>query len=52
MNPKTRRLVKITPEGEKETNTMFNTLLGDDMLGRKKFIKDHGEKYIDLTDIS
>ena len=51
MNPKTRRLIQITPEDEYKTSVMFNTLLGDDITARKDFISSYGAKYIDLADI-
>ncbi len=52
MNPETRRLVRITPEGAEETAAMFDLLLGDNLAGRKDFIAQHGSKYLDLADIS
>ncbi len=52
MNPLTRRLIKVTPEGAEETAQMFNMLLGDDLQGRKDFISDNGQAYLDLADIS
>lgn len=56
MNPKTRRLVKVTPEGMEETAQMFDMLLGDDLQGRKDFVSDEfakdGQSYIALVDIS
>lgn len=52
MNPDTRRLIKVTPEGAEETSQMFDMLLGDDLQGRKDFISENGQKYLDLADIS
>lgn len=52
MNPDTRRLIKVTPEGVEETAKMFDILLGDDLQGRKDFITDNGQAYLDLADIS
>ncbi len=52
MNPETRRLIKVTKEGVKETEMMFDMLLGDDLTGRKKYIADEGYKYLDLADMS
>lgn len=52
MNPKTRRLIKVTPEDAQKTATMFDILLGDDLQGRKDFISDNGQAYLDLADIS
>ncbi|MDD6313361.1 MAG: toprim domain-containing protein [Firmicutes bacterium] len=51
MCPATRRLVKIMPEDEEKTYAMFNTLLGDDLAARKRFIAENGYKYIDLADV-
>lgn len=52
MNPKTRRLIKVTPEEVEKTATMFDILLGDNLQGRKDFISDNGQAYLDLADIS
>ena len=52
MNPKTRRLIMLTPEDEAATREMFEILLGDNLKGRKDFIEEFGQKYIDLTEIS
>ena len=51
MAPETRRLIKIMPEDEAATLRMFETLLGDDIMSRKKFITENGSKYIDLADV-
>lgn len=50
MSPKTRKLVSVKSSDIKETEKMFNTLLGDDLQGRKDFIEEFGHIYIDLTD--
>ncbi|MFV0503260.1 MAG: toprim domain-containing protein [Lachnospirales bacterium] len=50
MNPETRKLILVEPSDVKETEIMFNTLLGDDIASRKAFINDFGHKYIDLTE--
>ena len=52
MNPKTRRLIKVGPAPDEETKRYFDILLGDDLSGRKKFIEENGNKYMDLIDIS
>ncbi len=52
MNPETRRLILVEEAELKATNEMFETLLGDNIDGRKDFIRDFGHKYIDLIDIS
>ncbi len=51
MNPATRRLIRILPEDEEKTYEMFNTLLGDDLAGRKRFIAENGYKYVDVADV-
>ncbi len=52
MNPKTRRLVKVTKDNFEKTNDTFNVLLGDDLSGRKKIIAEEGYKYLDMLDLS
>lgn len=51
MCPASRRLVRILPEDEQKTYEMFNLLLGDDALGRKKYIEEHGHEYLALADV-
>jgi DNA gyrase subunit B len=31
---------------------MFEVLLGDDLIGRKEFIEDNGELYLEVLDLS
>lgn len=52
MNPETRRLIRVIPEEAQATSDMFDMLLGDDLQGRKDFVAEHGQAYIDLADIS
>lgn len=52
MCPETRRLVGFTKEESEATMKMFETLLGDDIQGRKQFIEENGPKYIDMLDLS
>lgn len=52
MNPKTRRLIKVTKAGAEETLQMFELLLGDNLQGRKDYIADFGADYMDMLDIS
>ena len=52
MNPKTRRLIKIAPEDARRTYKMFNTLLGENLEGRKKFIIEKGPLYTKNLDLS
>ena len=46
MNPATRRLIQVTPADAEETARIFDTLLGDDLDARKKYITDFGHLYI------
>lgn len=52
MNPETRRLIRVQPDDVFETQRMFEVLLGDDLDGRKEFIEDNGEAYLELLDLS
>lgn len=52
MNPDTRRLIKVTPDEIGATSSMFDLLLGDNLQGRKDFISEFGNKYLELADIS
>lgn len=52
MNPATRRLIKVCPEGVEQTARMFDVLLGDNLSGRKEHIAEEGYKYLELADIS
>ncbi len=52
MNPATRRLIKVVPDSAEQTAAIFDTLLGDNLQGRKDFIVDHGPDYIDQLDVS
>ncbi|MEG0013388.1 MAG: toprim domain-containing protein [Cellulosilyticaceae bacterium] len=52
MNPESRRLIQVLPEGEKATKDMFELLLGENLAGRKEFIATSGHKYLDLADMS
>ena len=52
MNPKTRRLIKVTPDDAQKTSEMFDLLLGDNLEGRKEYISDYGHLYLDATDVS
>ncbi len=52
MNPKTRRLTKITPEDAAETEEIFGILLGDNLDGRKDYIAAYGGDYLDDLDLS
>ncbi len=52
MNPETRRLIKVTPDGMEETVRMFDMLLGDDLQARKDYIAEYGSNYLEMADIS
>ena len=52
MNPKTRRLIKITPEDARKTSHIFDILLGENLDGRKKFIIENGNLYTKNLDLS
>lgn len=51
MCPATRKLVRVSPDDVYETQRMFEVLLGDDLDGRKAFIEEHGEAYLELLDL-
>jgi len=51
MNPETRRLILVTPYEVRATQEMFETLQGDDIKARKRFIEENGERYIDFSEI-
>lgn len=52
MNPKTRRLIKVSAGQAEQTARTFDVLLGDDLNGRKSHIADNGYKYVDKVDVS
>jgi DNA gyrase subunit B len=52
MCPESRRLIRVTPDELFETQRMFEILLGDDLDGRKEFIEEKGEQYLELMDLS
>ena len=52
MNPKTRRLIKVSPEDAEATEAMFSLLLGDNLEGRKSYIAENGAQYLDELDLS
>ena len=52
MNPATRRLIKVVPDDIERTAEMFDILLGDNLQGRKDYIVQYGENYIDNLDLS
>lgn len=52
MCPDTRRLIRVTPSEIEQTQRMFDVLLGDDLDGRKVFIEENGEQYLEMLDLS
>ena len=52
MNPETRRLIKVMPEEAARTAYYFDVLLGDSLSARKDFIAEHGQRYLELADLS
>ena len=51
MNPETRRLIQIMEADKQKTDYIFETLLGDDLPERKRFIADYGTQYLVNADI-
>lgn len=52
MSPETRRLIKVELDDVEKTHRYFETLLGDDLEGRRKLIVDKGDYYMDMLDLS
>ncbi len=52
MNPATRRLIQVLPDDLERTKQVFDLLLGDNLQGRKDFIEENGDKYLDMLDVS
>lgn len=52
MNPSSRRLIKVMPDDAAQTAEIFNILLGDNLQGRKDYIVEHGNEYVDNLDVS
>ena len=51
MNPETRRLIAVTTTDAQKTFEIFDTLLGDNLEARKRFITEHGSEYAKDADI-
>ncbi|MBR2340465.1 MAG: DNA topoisomerase [Clostridia bacterium] len=51
MNPATRRLIAVSPTDEAQTLWMFETLLGDDLPERKRFIAENAARYMKDADV-
>lgn len=52
MAPATRRLIQVLPAMAEETDEMFDLLMGDNLTGRKNYIAENGQDYLELADIS
>ena len=51
MHPSTRRLVAVTPTDAEATAVMFDTLLGENIAERKKFIAENSARYRKDADV-
>lgn len=51
MHPATRRLIRVLPADAEATANIFDILLGDNLSGRKEYIAQYGDKYIDMADV-
>ena len=51
MNPETRRLISIDEADPHMTEWIFDTLLGENLDERKKFITENGNKYMKDIDV-
>ncbi len=51
MNPATRRLISVSPADAAATEIIFDTLLGDNLPARKKFITENGNRYMKDIDV-
>ncbi|MDO5732935.1 MAG: toprim domain-containing protein [Eubacteriales bacterium] len=52
MNPQTRRLIQILPEAEADMADVFDLLLGENLAGRKEYIRDYGSMYLEALDLA
>jgi DNA gyrase subunit B len=52
MNPESRRLIKVMPEGAAETKAMFEMMQGNNLQGRKDYIRLYGKSYYEFLDLS
>ncbi len=51
MNPETRRLIQVLPEEKDKMHETFDLLLGDNLAGRKEYIAENGNLYMDMLDV-
>lgn len=49
MNPETRQLIQITPDETEEMLKHFEMFMGDDLEGRKDYISENLEDYIEMA---
>jgi DNA gyrase subunit B len=47
MNPETRKLIKVMPTDEIETDRTFDLFLGDNLAGRKEYIEENLHLYLE-----
>ncbi|MCM1023958.1 MAG: toprim domain-containing protein [Prevotella sp.] len=52
MNPDTRRLIKVMPTDVEAVANMFDLMLGENLQGRKDYIAQYGNQYLEMADIS
>ena len=48
MNPEFRTLMQVTLEDAVEADRIFTILMGDDVLPRREFIKEHAKEVVNL----
>ena len=48
MNPEHRTLLKVTIENAEESDNIFSTLMGEEIMARKKFIQTHAKRVKNL----
>lgn len=51
MNPASRRLISVSPADAAATEMIFDTLLGDNLPARKRFITENGDRYMKDIDV-
>ena len=51
MNPESRRLISVSPADAAATEEIFDTLLGENLPARKKFITENGARYLKDIDV-
>jgi DNA gyrase subunit B len=51
MAPETRKLICVNQDEDRPMEIMFDTLMGDDLPGRKRFIAENGHRYAQTADV-